>query len=130
MKGYANTIIDLSDALNWHTDSIVATGVESFFVSYGWFAVVLYPLASYLLGWVLPLKIVASRVSPKMKLAASMVAAWTIMFVRGTLAVWIAFSVSYFVIILVFWPMFQRQMRAQAFVPSVDSRGLSGPRPA
>jgi hypothetical protein len=124
LKGFASPILDLGDTLNWHPDSIVASGVESFFVDFGWFGIVLYPLASYLLGWTLPLKIASSPWSPKLKLASYTAAGWTIMFVHGALAVWMALTISYFVIILVFWPIFRRQIKVKAPISIDDATGI------
>lgn len=130
LKTFANALIDFSDSLNWHADSIVASGVESFFVSFGWSAVLLYPLATWLLGWHLPLKIVTAQVAPRFKVAWCVVAAWTIMFVHGALAVWIAFSVSYGLLILFLWPVFGRQMKAKHRAGGSVSAGLGALEPA
>jgi len=127
LKGFVSPILDLSDALNWHPDSIVASGVESFFVDFGWFAIVLYPLASYLLGWKLPLRIVTTPMSPRMKLICYTAAGWTIMFVHGALAVWIALTVSYSAIILLFWPVFRRHISEKTFISGDGSRSYVEP---
>jgi hypothetical protein len=121
LKRFANPILALSDALNWHNDSIVATGVESFFVGFGWFAIVLYPVAAYLLGWKFPLRIETTPMSPKLKLVCYAAAGWTIMFIHGALSMWIVFTFSYSVIIVVFWPIFQRQIKVKAPIFADDA---------
>ncbi len=114
LKRFGNPILELGDVLNWHNDSIVATGVESFFVGFGWFGIALYPLASYLLGWKFPLRIETTPMSPKRKLVYYTAAGWTIMFVHGALSMWIVFTFSYSVIIVVFWPIFRRHIKLKA----------------
>jgi hypothetical protein len=114
LKNLVDGIITLSDDLNWYSASIVATGVESFFASFGWAAVVLYPLASYALGWTLPLWVLKTRLPASFQLVVYMLAACTIFFVHGALAVWIAFSLSYTILILAFWPIFRPHMLRRA----------------
>jgi hypothetical protein len=123
LKGFASPIVDLSDSLNWHKDSIVAPGIESFFVDFGWFAIVLYPLALYWIGWKLPLKIVTTPMSPKRKVVFYTAAGWTIMFVHGNLAVWIAFTLSYSAIGFLFWPIFRRHIRSRTPISSDGAPG-------
>lgn len=108
IKTYASGLIDLSDSLNWYPYSIVATGAESFFVGFGWFAVALYPVAVYVLGWYLPLLAVRTPLSPLLRIVAYLLTGCTIFFVHGPLAVWIGFSLSFSVVVVVFWPFFQR----------------------
>ena len=122
LKSYASSISELGESLNWHSDSIIPPGIESFYVSFGWFGVLLYPLASYLLAWRMPTALYSDRVSPRSKLVLYMVAALTISFVRGSLVVWIAFTVSYVTLIVVLWPVFRRQMKPKRATPVLDSK--------
>jgi hypothetical protein len=103
-KAYATSVGDLSNSLNWYPYSIIPTGAESFFMSFGWAAVFLYPLAVYFLGWVLPLRVISMKASPKMGLSACIFLACSIFFVRGSLASWIAFNLAYAVVTFSFWP--------------------------
>lgn len=130
LKGYAASITDLGLALNWHPDSIIAPGIESFFVSFGWFGVLLYPLASYLLAWRMPIALRSSGFSPRTRLVGYTVAALTIMFVRGSLVGWIGFTVSYIVIIFAFWPLFRRYMKVKTSMPHFASNGSPADSPA
>lgn len=118
LKRFANPILELSEALDWHRDSIAPTGVESFFVGFGWFAIALYPLAGYLLGWKFPLRVETTPMSPIRKLAGYTAAGWTIMFVHGALSMWIVMTFSYSVIILLFGPIFRRHIRAKTPISS------------
>lgn len=124
LKTYAYPLSLLSYSLNWYPNSIVASGAEKMYVSYGWFATLLYPIAVYLLGWVLPLKMLAKRTSPLILLCGYTFLACCIFFVRGSLDVWIAFSFSYVIIILLFWPLFRRQLHRIDKRPEI-SRGHS-----
>ncbi len=126
-EGICESILDLSHALIWHPDSIVASGVESFFVDFGWFAIALYPLVSYLLAWKFPLRIVTTPMSPKVKLMCYTTAGWTIMFVHGALAVWIAFTFINSMIILLFWPFFRRHIRVKTPNSIEGERGYVEP---
>jgi len=111
LKPFASGMNDLSQSLNWYPSSIIATGSESFFMSFGWAAVVLYPVSVYLLGWYLPIRMLRSRLSPASGVTVYLLMACTIFFVHGPLAVWIGFSFSYTAILLAFWFVFRRQFR-------------------
>lgn len=111
IKTYLTGLTQLSDDFNWYAFSIVPTGAETFFVSFGWLAVLLYPFAVYLLGWFLPRRIFAREGSPLQRLTATTFLACCIFFVRGSLPTWIAFSVSYFVVIAFSWPLLRRHLR-------------------
>lgn len=108
LKSYANGITDLSQSLNWYPYSIVATGVESFFMSFGWLGILVFPAATYLIGWQFPLWVHRNRLSPAATYVAYVFMTWSVIFVRGPLVTWIAFCFSYSLIPLLFWPLFQR----------------------
>jgi len=108
LKSYANSITDLSADLSWYSFSVVPTGVESFFMSFGWSAVLLFPFVVYLFAWRLTLLFLRLDLSPASKFAAYVIMTWTITLVRGPLITWIAFCISYTLIPLFFWPFFQR----------------------
>jgi hypothetical protein len=57
--------------------------------------VVLYPLSIFVLGWYLPLRVLATETAPPLRLAVYTLFATCIFFVRGSLPVWMAFSFSY-----------------------------------
>jgi hypothetical protein len=113
VKTYFAGISDLCDSLDWYPFSIVPTGAETFFMSFGWFATLLYPIALYLLAWQLPLAAMRTRRSPLFSLVAYVLMACTIFFIRGSLAVWIALSFSYAVVPLLFWPFFRPQVHVK-----------------
>lgn len=108
IKNKAAALTHLSQDLTWYKGSVVATGAESYFESYGWLGVVLYPLSIFVLGWYLPLRVLASEMAPAIRLTAYTLFACCIFFVRGSLPVWIAFSFSYSVVIAVSWVFFRR----------------------
>jgi hypothetical protein len=111
LKTYVSFLRNMSNNLNWYPNSIVPSSAEQFFMSYGWFATLLYPVSVYLLGWLFPLKMLAKRASPLTILSGYTFFACYIIFVRGSLNVWMAFSFSYMIVILLFWPFFRRQLR-------------------
>jgi hypothetical protein len=110
IKDRAAVLTQLSEALTWFNSSIVGTGPEYYFESFGWFGVVLYPLSIFFLAWYLPLHVLASEASPVIRLIAYTMFASCIFFVRGSLSVWIAFSFSYVVTITMAWPFFRAFM--------------------
>jgi hypothetical protein len=108
LKPYASAL----NNLGWYPFSIIPTGVETFFTSFGWSAIILYPVCVYLLAWKFPLKFQRAHRSPFGTLVGYVVMAWAMLFVRGPLTVWIAFSFVYPAVAFFFWPMFARQFKA------------------
>ncbi len=108
LKPYASGISDISGRLNWYPYSIVATGVESFLMSFGWLAVILFPLATYLIAWKLALRFQRDDLTPFSKYSGYVLMVWSSIFVRGPLVTWIALCFSYTAIPLIFWPFFRR----------------------
>jgi hypothetical protein len=119
LKAALDPVIEFSEGLIWYPCSVIATGVETFFMSFGWMGMVLYPLSTYLLAWYLPLRLLSTPISPPLRVFSYIALASSIFFVRGTLAVWIGFMFSYAVIILVFRPLFQ--MSISLTDPSLES---------
>jgi hypothetical protein len=111
LKPYASGLDVFGAGLGWYPFSIVPTGVETFFTSFGWPAVILFPVSVYIMSWTLPLRFERARLSPLGTLIAYVLMAWTILFVRGPLTVWIAFSFSYTTVTVIFWPLFARQFK-------------------
>jgi hypothetical protein len=118
LKTYFAGISDLSDSLNWYAYSIVATGAETFLMSFGWSAILLYPVAVYLLAWQLPLTAVRTPRSPSFSLVTYVLMACTIFFIHGPLQVWIAFSFSYGIIPIAFWPLFRSHLKGRDHIQS------------
>jgi hypothetical protein len=111
LKSIAGVITDLTNGLTWFDNSIVPTGAESYFVSFGWWGILLYPLTLFFLSWYLPLRGLATRLAPNVRLIIYALFAGCLFFVRGSLFVWIGFSISYIIVISVCWPFFQPYMR-------------------
>jgi energy-coupling factor transporter transmembrane protein EcfT len=80
-------------------------------MSLGWSAIILYPIAVYLLSWHIPMWAMAMRVSPMIKLISNILFSCSIFFVRGSIATWIAFSVTYVVVVCISWPFFRPYVR-------------------
>ena len=111
LKPYASDVTDLSNDLDWYPYSIVPTGVESFFMSFGWSAILMYPLAQYLVAWRFPLWFLSLRLPPAAKAVGYIIMGWSVIFMRGPLTTWVAFCISYPLIILLFWPFFSRHFK-------------------
>ena len=107
IKDQAADLTQLSESLSWYNSSIVATGAENFFESFGWLGVVLYPLSIFIVGWFLPLRVLSADTGPLIRLIVYTLFATCIFFVRGSLPVWIAFSFSYTVVIAATWMFFR-----------------------
>lgn len=120
LKTYFGGISDFCDSLLWYPYSIVATGAESFLMSFGWAAILLYPVAVYLLAWQLPLAAIQTLRSPALSLVTYVLLACTIFFVHGPLAVWMGFSFSYGVTALAFWPLLRRHLRGRDHLQSAS----------
>jgi hypothetical protein len=111
VKPYASAIDDFTDRLNWSPYSIIPTGAESFFASYGWVGMLLFPVVMYILAWWLPLRLQRRQLSPLAAYITFVWMTWEMLFVRGPLSVWIAFSLSYPVVAIVSWPIFRRSFK-------------------
>ena len=107
IKNRAAALTHLSQDLTWYKSSVVATGAESYFESFGWLGVVLYPLSIFVLGWYMPLRVLASDMTPMIRMIVYTLFSCGIFFVRGSLPVWIAFSFSYSVVIVTSWTFFR-----------------------
>lgn len=110
LKTVAEPISDWSADLNWYSVSVVPTGAETFFTSFGWAGVLLYPISIYLLSWRLQVVMLLRKTTPLMQVLFYVLSACLIFFVRGSLPVWIAFSVSYTIIFVMIWPVFSRHL--------------------
>jgi hypothetical protein len=122
LKPYASSITDLSNDLDWYPYSIVPTGVESFFMSFGWSAILIYPLAQYLVAWRFPLWFLNLRLSPAAKTAGYIVMGWSVIFMRGPLITWVAFCITYPLIFLLSWPFFSRHFKRRDLSIEMKSR--------
>jgi hypothetical protein len=114
LKTYFDGIITLGSNLNWYPYSVVATGAETFFMSFGWSAILIYPIAVYLLSWQLPLVIIRSPRSLSFSLVAYVLMALTIFFIHGPVQGWIGYSVSYGIAVVAVWPLLRRHVIARS----------------
>jgi hypothetical protein len=114
LKTYASGIAEIGAELNWYPWSIVPSGAESFATSFGWSAIGLYPAAVFLFSWYLPLRLQQSRLSPKGTLIGYSLMICTVFLVHGPLAIWIAFSFSFTVVTLLFWPALKPHIKVVA----------------
>jgi hypothetical protein len=84
----------------------VSPGLETSFVSFGWWGVLVYSLLVFLLGWTLPMKILSFNPTPPLMLCLLMVIGCTPLAIRGKWSTCFAFSIAYCVILLAVWPLF------------------------
>jgi len=120
LKAFGGGIIDLAGSLDWYPSSIIPSGAEQSFMSFGWSALLLYPLAVYIVAWQLPLAAMRSSRSPFFSLLSYVLMTFTISIVRGTLSGWIAFSLLYGFTAAAAWQLFRRYIRMQNCIQSVS----------
>jgi hypothetical protein len=65
--------------------------------------------------------------SPRLKLLSYAALGWTIMFVHGALSMWIVFTFSYSVTIVVFWPIFKRHIKVKGPIVTDDGTSFAEP---
>lgn len=107
-KDSIRDVITSVQSLYWYQKPAgnVSPGIETSFVSFGWFGAFLYPCLFFAVAWKFPMLSLSRKLSPQLKLVSHMFIGCGIFFVRGTWADWIAFSVSYAIIILLVWSLF------------------------
>ena len=108
LKHGAQDLITSVESLYWYEKPAgnVSPGIETSFVSFGWPGSIIYPCIFFAIFWNLPVMVLTRRLSPPLMLSAFMCFGCGIFFVRGSWADWIAFSVSYSIVIIVAWPFF------------------------
>lgn len=84
----------------------VSPGLETSFVSFGWFGMLVYAILIFLFGWAIPMKLFSFNPTPPLMLCFLMMVGCMPLLVRGKLSTWFAFSLAYCVIILLIWPLF------------------------
>ena len=96
------------DAFYWYKKAAgnVSPGIESSFVSFGWLGAVIYPLLFFATAWKFPMWVLSRQLSPPIKLTCFMWLGCGVFFVRGSWPDWVAFSLSYAVIICLVWVLF------------------------
>jgi hypothetical protein len=104
LQEYLSTI----DSFYWYRKAAgnVSPGIESSFVSFGWSGAAIYPLLFFAVTWRFPMWILSRRLSPPLKLTCFMWLGCCVFFVRGSWPDWVAFSLSYAVIISLAWVLF------------------------
>ena len=79
----------------WYSDSIISSGIESSYTSFGWWGMVFYPFAFFAFAWLFCLFLVRHSLSPPLKLTGWMLIGCGIFFVRGSYPGWIGYSIAY-----------------------------------
>ena len=89
----------------WYTESIISSGLESSYTSFGWYGMVFYPFAFFLFAWVFCLLLVRQPLSAPLKLSGWMLLGCGTFFVRGSYPGWIGYSIAYCATILASSPL-------------------------
>ncbi len=105
LKAQMNGFIAVLQAAYWYKKpgGNVSPGIETAFVSFGWLGIAVYPLLFWLAFWKFPLFVLEHRICPPLQLAAFMFFGCGVFFVRGSWPDWVAFSLSYVILIYVSW---------------------------
>ena len=114
VKGQMREFVAAVQAAYWYKKpgGNVSPGIETAYVSFGWLGVAVYPLLFWMVFWKLPLFVLEHRISPLLRLTAFMLFGCGVFFVRGSWPDWVAFSLSYFIVICVSWGLFGFYVRS------------------
>ncbi len=94
----------------WYQRSIVPSGVESSFVSFGWLGIPVFALMYlYLSNNLSRLFIKSSRIY--LKIVLLLLIGMNVFFVRGSWFVWIGFTISYLLVWTIYYHVFIRRIR-------------------
>lgn len=94
LKPYTAPYIEEIVASNWYQKSIVPSGFESSFVSFGWFGIFLFPLMLYFISNFLTMVYIKS-LNINIKIVSLIMIGMQVFFIRGSWQVWVAYSISY-----------------------------------
>ena len=98
------SIYDLINSFNWHTLTIVASGLETSFTSYFIFGPFIYIIIFYLISWRLNSFLLDKSIHPYKRLVVIIFVSNSIFFVRGSMGHWIGFLIAYLLILLMLRP--------------------------
>jgi hypothetical protein len=100
-KPFTMPIVDFFQAGNWYPNSIVASGLESAFTSFGWLGIIIFPILFFSISNIIT-SLYLSAKTVNGKLFSLILIGMQVFFIRGSWPVWIGFTISYVVIFLLF----------------------------
>jgi len=112
LKEYTNPVVDLFSAGYWYPSSIVSSGLENSFVSFGWLGIFVYPLLFFVISNWLTFTYVKA-VTINKKFFALILIGMLVFYVRGSWFVWIGFALPYLFILLLFKMYFHKKIVAR-----------------
>jgi len=101
LKIYTTPYVEEFTGGNWYQSSIVPSGFESSFISFGWCGIFVFPLIFYFISNYLTMIYIKSK-SINAKITALILIGMEVFFIRGSWSVWIAYSVSYLLIFIAY----------------------------
>ena len=108
LKDYTNPVVDFFSAGYWYPFSIVSSGLENSFVSFGWLGIFVYPVFFFVISNLLTVTYVRARTINK-KFFALILIGMLVFYVRGSWFVWIGFALSYLLVLLLFDKCFYKK---------------------
>jgi hypothetical protein len=103
LKPFFCFIIDDMENLYWYKASVLPPGIESAYLSFGYFGTLIFPLILNALCVVGTNVIAKGRYGPWTRLLSILMLMNLVFYIRGSWIVWIAFNISYFLIFILFF---------------------------
>ena len=107
MKELLSGLEDFARSNIWYNDSIIPSGIETAFTSFGLVGALVYPLAFFAYAWVFSLFVIRRALSPPLKLCGLMLLGCGIFLVRGSVRACLGYSIAYVVTILASAPLWR-----------------------
>jgi hypothetical protein len=100
VKERVSGLEDYAKSKLWYDDSIVPSGIETAYTSFGWLGALVYPIAFFGYAWVFSLFVVKASLSPPLRICGFMLLGCGIFLVRGSVRACLGYSIAYVVTIL------------------------------
>jgi hypothetical protein len=100
VKERVSGLEDYARSKVWYTDSVVPSGIETAYTSFGWVGALVYPLVFFGYAWVFSLFVVKTPLSPPLRLCCFMLLGCSIFLIRGSVRACLGYSIAYVVTIL------------------------------
>ena len=124
IKAAIEPLYSVLRGLEWYSESVVPSGIEMSFTSFGWFGPFFYSAAFYFLFFLVPRALLRFNGCTLKRLLLVLFLSNGIFFVRGSWTVWIGYSLSYTVVLLMAWGIFKSRVRKEHFVLPTPLRSL------
>jgi hypothetical protein len=107
LKERMSGLEDYAKSQIWYDDSIVPSGIETAYTSFGLIGAIIYPLVVFLYAWRFSLFVVRTSLSPPFKVCGFMLIGCSIFLIRGSVRACLGYSIAYVVTILASAPLWR-----------------------